>query len=131
MNFPRLPDGYYDAHGRWQRTRFCAIHCADACTCGPPFGAYYSEAHDKHRGATVSEPIKLSTGGTMDRVEYQRQFEDWIVKHLLSVQGTEWSHDEATKAARNEWDGFIGVASEPLQLPENEAHDALSYWSEG
>lgn len=40
-------DGYYDEQGNWQRTKFCFRYCGPSCTCGPPLGQYYSEAHDK------------------------------------------------------------------------------------
>lgn len=43
---PRLDDGYYDESGFWQRTKFCFIQCQD-CTCQPPDGMFYNEAHDR------------------------------------------------------------------------------------
>jgi hypothetical protein len=43
----RFPDGYYDNHGEWQRTKFCFVSCGSNCTCMPPMGQFYSKAHDK------------------------------------------------------------------------------------
>lgn len=37
---PRQPDGYYDADGFWQRTKFCVVDCGERCTCKPPFGRW-------------------------------------------------------------------------------------------
>lgn len=39
--------GYYDDKGQWQRTKYCFMSCGDRCTCRPPNGKYYSEAHDE------------------------------------------------------------------------------------
>lgn len=54
MSFGRMPDGYYDDKGEWQRTKFCFVYCQERCTCGPPMGAHYSEAHDKR----ILKPVR-------------------------------------------------------------------------
>jgi hypothetical protein len=57
---PHTPrhDGYYDDRGRWQRTKFCFMDCGKNCTCGPPLGRYYSEAHDKRK----EQPASIANG---------------------------------------------------------------------
>lgn len=78
-----FPDGYYDDTGNWQRTKFCFIDCGERCTCMPPAGQHYSEAHDKSlikpkessvsysfqvKGATKADAIELA-GVQFDAVE--------------------------------------------------------------
>ena len=38
---PIFPDGYYDANGDWQRSKFCFVDCGSNCTCKPPNGIYH------------------------------------------------------------------------------------------
>jgi hypothetical protein len=47
MSIASRHDGYYDDTGHWQRTKHCFASCGSRCTCRPPFGMYYSKAHDK------------------------------------------------------------------------------------
>ena len=64
MSFgPDFPDGYYDDNGEWQRTKFCHVSCGTECTCMPPFGAFYSAAHDKRRQGTTSGSLGGVEGG--------------------------------------------------------------------
>ncbi len=46
---PRIPSGYYDDKGEWQRRKFCLVDCGERCTCKPPYDAWYSAAHDKRK----------------------------------------------------------------------------------
>lgn len=66
---PHFPDGYYDDNGDWQRSKFCFVSCGVACTCMPPFGAFYSAAHDKRAGVALGSPSGFEGGGCTRRVE--------------------------------------------------------------
>lgn len=57
---PHFPDGYYDDNGDWQRTKFCVVSCGAECTCMPPFGAFYSAAHDKRTGTDRGSPSGIA-----------------------------------------------------------------------
>lgn len=46
LNMSSRHYGHYDERGIWQREKFCFVYCGDRCDCGPPFGTFYSEAHD-------------------------------------------------------------------------------------
>ncbi len=59
------PDGHYDDEGMWQRAKFCFIDCGASCTCKPPSGQYYSEAHDRRKQVVSTEaPIPGENGTT-------------------------------------------------------------------
>ena len=60
MNLAPNFDGGYDENGHWQRTKFCFISCGKRCTCRPPFGMWYSMAHDvKRQALDWSHPKKM------------------------------------------------------------------------
>lgn len=43
------PGGYYDDTGHWVQLKHCFVYCGASCTCSPPGGVFYSEAHDKSK----------------------------------------------------------------------------------
>lgn len=70
-----FPDGYYDDNGEWQRTKFCFVACQH-CTCMPPGGRFYSEAHDKRRNA-------MTTKVTVKNDNQGAPYSDWDVELIL------------------------------------------------
>lgn len=51
-------DGYYDADGNWQRTRYCFVACPpDKCTCKPPGGIW----HKKQEGAMSQQVEQIAS----------------------------------------------------------------------
>jgi hypothetical protein len=55
MTHPNHSGGYYDDEGNWQRRKYCFRDCGERCTCKPPNGRYYSEAHDKRKNPDPPE----------------------------------------------------------------------------